>query len=178
MTIQAIETHYQGYRFRSRLEARWAVFFNHRGIPWRYEAQGYALQAGNYLPDFEIRPGGWECPVLVEVKGDPSGLLRRGSYDWNRIAEISQTFPVLILSDIPKPSSIGGGKHDAAALFPLMAEGQLTCACFVWNENGLWAPVWHNLAKDGQAVRCWAYDVVEDAFEAARSARFEHGENG
>lgn len=25
--IKAIETEYKGYRFRSRLEARWAVFF-------------------------------------------------------------------------------------------------------------------------------------------------------
>jgi hypothetical protein len=28
MTIQAIETVYRGHRFRSRLEARWAVFFD------------------------------------------------------------------------------------------------------------------------------------------------------
>ena len=26
--IKAIETYYKGYRFRSRLEARWAVFFD------------------------------------------------------------------------------------------------------------------------------------------------------
>jgi hypothetical protein len=26
--IKAIETSYKGYRFRSRLEARWAVFFD------------------------------------------------------------------------------------------------------------------------------------------------------
>ena len=28
MEIKPIETHYKGYRFRSRLEARWAVFFD------------------------------------------------------------------------------------------------------------------------------------------------------
>ena len=27
-SIQVIETAYKGYRFRSRLEARWAVFFD------------------------------------------------------------------------------------------------------------------------------------------------------
>lgn len=26
--IKAIDTYYKGYRFRSRLEARWAVFFD------------------------------------------------------------------------------------------------------------------------------------------------------
>ncbi len=35
--IQAIETRYKGYRFRSRLEARWAVFFDHLKIEWEYE---------------------------------------------------------------------------------------------------------------------------------------------
>jgi hypothetical protein len=32
-TIQAIETEYHGCQFRSRLEARWGVFFDRAGIP-------------------------------------------------------------------------------------------------------------------------------------------------
>lgn len=32
--IKPIETKYKGYRFRSRLEARWAVFFDALGISW------------------------------------------------------------------------------------------------------------------------------------------------
>lgn len=32
--IKAIETYYKGYMFRSRLEARWAVFFDASGIKW------------------------------------------------------------------------------------------------------------------------------------------------
>ena len=39
--IKAIETMYKGYHFRSRLEARWAVFFDTLGIPWKYENEGY-----------------------------------------------------------------------------------------------------------------------------------------
>jgi hypothetical protein len=31
--IKAIETRYKGYRFRSRLEARWAVRFEHGETP-------------------------------------------------------------------------------------------------------------------------------------------------
>ena len=48
----AIETTYQGYRFRSRLEARWAVFFDCLGESWAYEHEGYRLPSGWYLPDF------------------------------------------------------------------------------------------------------------------------------
>jgi hypothetical protein len=50
--IQALETTYKGTRFRSRLEARWAVFFDALGIKWEYEPQGYLTSQGPYLPDF------------------------------------------------------------------------------------------------------------------------------
>lgn len=65
--IKPIETVYQGYKFRSRLEARWAVFFDVLGIRYEYEKEGFDLGAdGWYLPDFwlpdfnrwvEIKPG-------------------------------------------------------------------------------------------------------------------------
>ena len=55
--IKAIETVYGGCRFRSRLEARWAVFFNAVGLTWQYEPEGFELPCGtHYLPDFLI-PG-------------------------------------------------------------------------------------------------------------------------
>ncbi len=41
----AIETHYAGCRFRSRLEARWAVFFDAIGIEWQYEPQGFEIES-------------------------------------------------------------------------------------------------------------------------------------
>jgi hypothetical protein len=67
MQARAIETRYKGYRFRSRLEARWAVFFDNLGVDWEYETEGYNLgDAGWYLPDFylpNIKDGLW-----VEIK--------------------------------------------------------------------------------------------------------------
>lgn len=64
-TIKAIETTYKGYRFRSRLEARWAVFFDALGVPWEYEKEGFDLGDGIwYLPDFWLpKEQAW-----VEVK--------------------------------------------------------------------------------------------------------------
>lgn len=53
--MKAIETHYKGYRFRSRLEARWAVFFDSLNVEWQYELEGFDLgPAGLYLPDFYL----------------------------------------------------------------------------------------------------------------------------
>jgi len=54
--IKAIETSYKGYLFRSRLEARWAVFFDALGIVWEYEREGFELDGLRYLPDFWL-PG-------------------------------------------------------------------------------------------------------------------------
>ena len=53
-SIKAIETHYDGYRFRSRLEARWAVFFNAVGLEYQYEMEGFEMEGVRYLPDFYI----------------------------------------------------------------------------------------------------------------------------
>lgn len=66
--LQAIETRYRGFRFRSRLEARWAVFFDALGVEWEYEPQGYRLSDGTqYLPDFRaVSPQG--LATWYEVK--------------------------------------------------------------------------------------------------------------
>ena len=42
--IKAIETEYDGHRFRSRIEARWAVFFNAIGLKYEYEIEGFQME--------------------------------------------------------------------------------------------------------------------------------------
>lgn len=66
MKNNAIETEYKGYRFRSRTEARWAVFFDTLGIRWEYELQGYrvGVRQVKYLPDFYMP----EWDKFVEIK--------------------------------------------------------------------------------------------------------------
>lgn len=55
MTIKAIETLYMGHYFRSKAEARFAVFLDCLGVKWEYEPQGFDLGNGlKYLPDFKI----------------------------------------------------------------------------------------------------------------------------
>jgi hypothetical protein len=62
----AVPQVYRGVRFRSTLEARWAVFFDRRGIPWRYEPHCVALGWCGYLPDFLLWSG--RRAVYAEVK--------------------------------------------------------------------------------------------------------------
>lgn len=66
MNIKAIETVYKGYRFRSRLEARYAVMFDALGLEWEYEPEGFDLgEVGYYLPDFFLP----KLNVWIEIKG-------------------------------------------------------------------------------------------------------------
>ncbi|WP_314389244.1 hypothetical protein [uncultured Abiotrophia sp.] len=52
--IKPIETKYNGFKFRSRLEARWAVFFDMIGLKYEYEVEGFEMKGIRYLPDFYI----------------------------------------------------------------------------------------------------------------------------
>lgn len=94
-TIKAIETQYKGYRFRSRLEARWAVFFDALNIKWEYEKEGYELgEAGWYLPDFWLP----ELKFFVEVK--PS-LTEAFQVKSEALARLKDT-TVLVVTSIPE----------------------------------------------------------------------------
>lgn len=121
--IKAIETTYKGYRFRSRLEARWAVFFDTLGIPWKYENEGYQKEIDTdlgtktirYLPDFFL-PSRWgKGGMFVEVKGNKDGLKvdwehNALMHDWDGILPNfhdsvgKSNAGLLLLSDIPEAS--------------------------------------------------------------------------
>lgn len=67
-SLKAVETVYKGYRFRSRLETRWAIFFDSLGIEWEYEPEGIVLNNGKcYLPDFYLI--NFNCYFEVKRKG-------------------------------------------------------------------------------------------------------------
>lgn len=61
MAVTSIPTDYGGQRFRSRLEAKWAAFFDRCLWRWSYEPQDF----DGYIPDFLLH---FRVPVLVEVK--------------------------------------------------------------------------------------------------------------
>lgn len=74
MTIKPIETQYKGYRFRSRLEARWAVFFETLGCSWEYEPEGFDLNGLYYLPDFKVKYPSDKGYTWFEVKSSIENL--------------------------------------------------------------------------------------------------------
>ncbi|MDZ7789717.1 MAG: hypothetical protein U5L08_04335 [Xanthomonadales bacterium] len=93
--MKVIETRYKGFRFRSRTEARWAVFLDALGIAWRYEPEGYVLRDGaRYLPDFWLpEAGAW-----LEIKGgEPTREERRKAV----LLSDGSKHPVYIVSGLP-----------------------------------------------------------------------------
>lgn len=65
LIMKAIETEYKGVLFRSRLEARWAIFFDACKIDWVYEPECFILSNNQkYTPDFYIPKYG----LYVEIK--------------------------------------------------------------------------------------------------------------
>jgi len=63
--VPAKKTWYAGEEFRSRTEARWAVFFGEMGLDWDYEPEPQVHPG--YLPDFLLGPG----HLWAEVKPGP-----------------------------------------------------------------------------------------------------------
>lgn len=96
--IKAIETRHAGCLFRSRLEARWAVFFDAVSLEWMYEPEGYDLGNGLwYLPDFWLP----SLSCFIEVKGVyPDKTEINKAYHLSR----QSGYPVHIaFGDIPAP---------------------------------------------------------------------------
>jgi hypothetical protein len=113
-TIKAIETIYNGYKFRSRLEARWAVFFDEMGIKYEYEPEGFILKSGNYLPDFYIS----DMNLYVEIKPDESLIEERDIYRW---MEFSEEKDLLLICGSPsKESLILFCKHNNNSIYDML----------------------------------------------------------
>ena len=193
--IKAIETVYNGYRFRSRLEARWAVFFDALGVSYEYEPEGFKLPSGKiYLPDFRVKCYGCRGEIsnnpfdlYIEVKG------KMTVYDAERIIEFARAeefglpdflqghigYPVLIVGNIP-PS---GCSHDSSSVNAYERMDGIDIYPFNYEliDGDYFAayPAAHNgkfylWGDDGNYI--WGIDEVERAYDAARQARFEHGE--
>lgn len=101
----AIPTLYNGVQFRSRLEARWAAFFDLLGWRWTYEP----VDLAGYIPDFFIELGApplyfaesgiYSDKFLVEVKPDAETVLDEAVA---KAFEAGWTGPVVVLGSHPR----------------------------------------------------------------------------
>ncbi len=157
--IKPIETIYNGYRFRSRLEARWAVVFDALNASYKYEPEGFELgDLGWYLPDFwldhycgkESFPG-WGYWVEIkptQATEDELARLMRVYVGTNHNG--------LLIQGNPHPGEF------AISKIQIMHKPKPE----IWSG-------WEHI------LETYSYGDIEQlqrAFIAARQARFEHGE--
>ena len=174
--IKPIETIYNGYRFRSRLEARWAVFFDVMGIKYDYEPEGFTMKYGmRYLPDFVLTnvrrrhyPNEKESPIYIEVKGvDKYSDINID--DKVRMEEFAEHYPLLILGNIPQSSWETMCEHFSDNLFSYVFLDGDCYPCFFsrYNDEPWVAGPDHDE---------YSAEAADRALAIARQARFEHGE--
>lgn len=194
-TVTPIETAYGGCQFRSRLEARWAIVFDHLGLTWHYEPDCYELvpvpapdwspprrpgrlhhdeHGGWYLPDFHLDGIGY-----FEVKGtDP------GHAGWDRLWRfgelVDERFHIAV-GPIPDPSTLDLIGHPVPwgpREFDIHVAGDhhyALCTCRHCDRVGI--------EFDARGARICRHDSddkaysgddprIVEGYRAARSARF------
>lgn len=137
-SLKPIETRYKGYRFRSRLEARWAVFFDSLGLPYSYELEGFDLEGVWYLPDFMLPRGFEACPcedsdpdyfspVWVEIK-PASQIQDESATEKARRLAIASGRPVYIFAGEPYIGAY------SATMWHVDGERVTWCEPWIWSE--------------------------------------------
>ena len=171
LSIKPIETDYSGYRFRSRLEARWAVFFNAAGIKYEYEKEGFDLgEAGYYLPDFWLP----EAKTWAEVK--PVEFTTEELLKLKTLSVMSG-FSAVKLVGVPEVKS-----YEGYIPMEIPEEYQKDYGGSVGAVKFSFVLRLHNPSKGvvclevGDRPAAYIPDTVVTGVRAARSARFEHGE--
>jgi hypothetical protein len=179
--VKPLETTYLGYRFRSRTEARWAVFLHTLGIRFDYEQQGFDLDGIWYLPDFWLV----QLDCFLEIKGElPTGSERMKA---NLLCRLTQKPVYVLYGSLPYPENNQPSKD--------MEESQSALG-FLWDPTrrdvSIDSPYWFcqcfhcqhiGLAYRGDAsllsCRCVASATITvgtpslfHAYAAARAARF------
>jgi hypothetical protein len=171
--IKAIETHYKGYRFRSRLEARWAVLLDFLGCHYQYEPEGFDFGGDRYLPDFWLPIAKPEIPgsgYWLEIK--PTLLTDREERLLRLLVAHTGHHALAFAGDI-WPGQFIEYKFALSNRHNPDADRDVR----TWKDDtAKWA---YGLCYPMLASPKWWNDEPMDldaAFAAARSARFEHGE--
>lgn len=191
MVIKAIETQYKGYRFRSRLEARWAIYFDVFNINWTYEREGFQLDyycadgcchtQEWYLPDFYLP----EIDLFIEIKP-----FKPQQSEMSKVMGMAMHKRVLVI--LGDDMLYCGWSLWTPAQSPntfLVTDWLTQCACQFCGGLTLFIPNTRQMicltgrcpgsrlvTKLKHNIEAQLHPLVDKAAETARSARFEHGE--
>lgn len=186
--VKAIETYYNGYRFRSRAEARWAVFFDTCNIKYMYEPEGLSLSDGTlYLPDFYLP----ESKTYFEVKGIMNDI------DMHKIKQLQKDLGVSVAIGYADMTFQSSDQWDKDSFSISYKEDSLFVKCYECGKyyfvGNIGSYVCMNCGHydgdhtfdiisigDSQGKLFWGnnHGKIKNPFDIAKQARFEHGEHG
>jgi len=183
--MKVIQTRYNGYRFRSRLEARWAVLLDTLGLQWEYEPQGFVLGADAYLPDF------WLPVMQVWLEVKPRNPNEREVRVARALADESQRPVAIVNGDWndwkhpPRYLAIGWYVRPSCAARPKRPAVSEDFDASLFHCEDCGTVAFASLADEDWVCygcgECWvplSSVLIDKAIGAAKSARFEHGEHG
>ena len=201
--IKPIKTFYKGIEFRSRLEARWARFFDACGVRWDYEQEGYELGNGRrYLPDFLIHnvgiygseEKGIYFDIYIEVKGimtkeDSEKIInfstRKFSENFIETGlDISRLYekPLILVGNIPQKMTDMLTDNDNSVYKPafydfgcILPDCRGNTACLGY-KNGVLviAPMGYGWDEYWEEGKTSAIQRTEEMFAIARNEKFEN----
>ena len=113
MEYKAIETFYDGYRFRSRLEARWAYVFKTLGISYQYESEWFQMSTGHqYCPDFKVimpnavKPYTKKDYFWIEIKGSKFMGMDKAKVEAFSKEYAKETYVLVLIGNLPNGTKI------------------------------------------------------------------------
>ena len=166
--LDPIPTIYNGVRYRSRLEARWALFFDAIGLRAQYELDGWEIRPGvAYLADFWLP----QIKMFFEVKPtDP---------EWEEIQKCSGLTQVAecdMLLAVGAPEARfqirwfdRGGLRDEQYCFAHDRYGD----CGFWMVGEQTSQPIGPLTTIEHLPAGPVFHWIDEAYERARSGRFE-----
>ena len=185
--MKALDTTYKGFRFRSRLEARWAVFMDTLGVRFEYEREAYELDGLCYLPDFWLPDNGFHLEIKPQ---NPNLEEEEKAY---RLAYHTK-LPVFILVGQPECPDIERNWYQTesqALLYLTLEKGQrgfdthhlwvedcAKCKRFGFSFDGRWISSCGCNPITSCERYAFATPSLVSAYAKARGYRFEpNGEN-
>lgn len=179
---QTQETFYNGCRFRSRLEARWAAFFDAMNISYEYMPQEFVLQDGTrFTPNFKLfgfqgRGSGGSAVLWAAVTE---------AFDWNEEKDHQEFYknmwqfcqgsshgyivnPAIVLP--PFPDELNDWFSNMVTTFAYV-DGD-TCACVIAKrEEEPDCEEFMLCGDDCCYIEDWQFEITEEALEKARGTR-------
>ncbi len=193
--MKAIQTAYKGYLFRSRLEARWAVFFDACGIEWEYEPEGLMLNDGTcYLPDFYLSD--FNCYFEVKRKSimgtdeakEAIRKIRNGCdcNSWAGIISFGDPMDENLHIFCQETDDVGGGEYHAPVIIGSHPDTGEPCLFSYTDrrDRNFFTKFDEDMPRIPMLTSYYGTYQREDFLDAkiryaqklARQARFEHGE--